>query len=370
MTTATHPRRRGTSTFTSACLFKRVCPLVNTFSDERSFRLVGIETVLLRPTTASMAVPKKKIQGVDDFSHLKMRTMFGPQTLSHRQSGPSFGFGASTREVRAKIFISQAHNATESGSASPGPLAYGLGSMCGKQVDGRKKSQPRWMFGTAERFKFDKRHASPGPGAYGVTASVGAQVSSAIQSAPSFGFGSAERRHVEKVYLSEEHQKSLHGCDSPGPLAAYRLADSVGRQESSRKANHPTYTFGGGGRFRNESESRAAKLPGPGTYELLASVGPQVASNRASSPMPGFGASTRQTQDKLYISPEHEKMHFGKLSPGPQSGTYTMPPTVGKQFLSRNKSMPSWGFSTATRFASDKKGLRGSDTPGPGAYSV
>ena len=95
-----------------------------------------------------------------------------------------------------------------------------------------------------------------------------------------------------------------------------------------------------------------------------------VASNKASSPMPGFGASTRQTQDKLYISPEHEKMHFGKLSPGPQSGTYTMPPTVGKQFLSRNKSMPSWGFSTATRFASDKKGLRGSETPGPGAYSV
>ena len=182
-----------------------------------------------------MAVPKKKIQGLNDYSHLKMRTMFGPQTLSHRQSGPSFGFGASTRDVRAKIFISQAHNATESGSASPGPAVYGLGSMCGKQVDGRKKSQPRWMFGTAERFKFEKRqNSSPGPGAYGVTASVGAQVSSAIQSAPSFGFGSAERRHVEKVYLSEEHQKSLHGCDSPGPLAAYRMADSVMSSGASR----------------------------------------------------------------------------------------------------------------------------------------
>jgi len=316
-----------------------------------------------------MASPKK-VPGLEH-AHLKTRTMFGPQTLSHRHSGPSFGFGASTRDVRAKVFISQAHNATESGSASPGPAVYGLGSMCGKQVDGRKKTQPRWMFSTAERFTAQKReHTGPGPGAYGSTASFGTQVSSAIQSAPTFGFGSAERRHVEKVYLSEEHQKSLHGLDSPGPLANYRMSASVGRQESSRKANHPTYTFGGGGRFKNESESRASKLPGPGTYELLQSIGPQVASNRAAAPMPGFGASTRQTQDKLYISPEHEKMHYGKLSPGPQSGSFTLPPTVGKQFLSRNKSMPSWGFSQASRFSSNTKSLRGSGTPGPGSYSV
>ena len=316
-----------------------------------------------------MASPKKATG--TGHSHLQTRTMFGPQTLSHRHSGPSFGFGVSTREVRAKVFISQAHNSTEAGKASPGPAGYGLGSMCGKQVDGRKKSMPNWMFGTAERFKFEKRqNSSPGPGAYSSTASFGTQVSSAIQSAPTFGFGSAERRHVEKVYLSEEHQKSLHGIDSPGPLAAYRMSASVGRQESSQKANHPTYTFGGGGRFKNESETRASKQPGPGAYELLQSIGPQVASNRAAAPMPGFGASTRQTQDKLYISPEHEKMHFGKLSPGPQSGTYTLPPTVGKQYLSRNKSMPSWGFSQASRFSSGKNGLRGSDTPGPGSYSV
>ena len=317
-----------------------------------------------------MASPKKATG--TGHSHLQTRTMFGPQTLSHRHSGPSFGFGVSTREVRAKVFISQAHNSTEAGKASPGPAGYGLGSMCGKQVDGRKKSMPNWMFGTAERFKFEKRqNSSPGPGAYSSTASFGTQVSSAIQSAPTFGFGSAERRHVEKVYLSEEHQKSLHGIDSPGPLAAYRMSASVGRQESSQKANHPTYTFGGGGRFKNESEKRASTQPGPGAYELLQSIGPQVASNRAAAPMPGFGASTRQTQDKLYISPEHEKMHFGKLSPGPQSGTYTLPPTVGKQYLSRNKSMPSWGFSQASRFSDNKKpGLRGSDTPGPGSYSV
>ena len=227
------------------------------------------------------------------------------------------------------------------------------------------------MFGTAERFKFEKCTASsPGPGAYGSTSSFAAQVSSAVQSAPNFGFGSAGRHHVEKVYLSEEHQKSLHGLDSPGPLAGYKMADSVGRQESSRKANHPTYTFGGGGRFQTEDAKRAASQPGPGTYELRQSVGPQVASNRSSAPMAGFGASTRQTQNKLYISPEHEKMHYGKQSPGPQSGTYTLPPTVGKQFLSRNASMPSWGFGTASRFTTEKKTLRGSQTPGPGAYSV
>lgn len=227
------------------------------------------------------------------------------------------------------------------------------------------------MFGTAERFKFEKRgNASPGPGSYSSTASFGTQVSSAVQSAPTFGFGSAERRHVEKVYLSEEHQKSLHGLDSPGPLASYRMSASVGKQENSRRANHPTYTFAGGGRFKDEGSRRAASQPGPGSYELRQSVGPQVASNRPSSGAAGFGASTRNTQNKLYISPEHEKMHFGKLSPGPQSGTYTLPPTVGKQFLSRNASMPSWGFGSSARFSSDKKTLRGSDTPGPGSYSV
>ena len=35
--------------------------------------------------------------------------------------------------------------------------------------------------------------------------------------------------------------------------------------------------------------------------------------------MAGFGTSEVSHQNKLYLSTEHEKMHFGKTGPGPAS---------------------------------------------------
>jgi len=69
---------------------------------------------------------------------------------------------------------------------------------------------------------------------------------------------------------------------------------------------------------------------------------------------------------KLYLSPEHEKMNCGVHSPGPVS--YTLHESTGKQALSKNCSMPSWGFGTANRWTADKQTR--SHTPGPGAYCV
>ena len=293
------------------------------------------------------------------------RSMFGVQPLSHRRSGPAFGMGSSTRDTRAKVFISQQHSKSTAG-ASPGPGAgYALNGSVGRQALSRRKSAPSSVFGTANRFTHETRASSPGPGAYGARGSFGTQASR--RSEPSVGFGSAGRAHFSKVYVSEEHQKSLHGINSPGPLS-YKLKSTVGKQEDSRKASPPAWAFGGEGRFRYDYVRRAALQPGPGAYNLLQSVGRQVASTSPSAPEAGFGTSDRHTQNKLYLSPEHEKMHFGKQSPGPSS--YTLPSSVAKQHLSRNASMPSWGFGTASRWPSSKPKPRGADTPGPGTYSI
>lgn len=300
-------------------------------------------------------------------SALHTRSMFGDQTLSKRASAPSFGFGSSTRTQAGKVFISHEHSKTVTGE-SPGPAAYTHRASVGPQIDGSKISSPTWMFGTAERLKYEKRAASsPGPGAYGMGSSFGSQISSAARTEPIAGFGSAGREHVRKVYVSEEHNKALHGIDSPGPLA-YSLKTTVtNKQDSSRIRNPPTWVFGSTQRFKYEHVKRAASSPGPGAYHLQQSVGPQVASTKSSSPMAGFGTSDRTVQNKLYLSPDHEKMHYGKQSPGPSA--YSLPGSVAKQTLSKNSSMPSWGFGTSARWSSDKKGMR-SSTPGPGAYSV
>lgn len=133
---------------------------------------------------------------------------------------------------------------------------------------------------------------------------VGPQISSAKQSQPMFGFGTADREHVAKVYVSEDHNKSLHGIDSPGPMM-YALNAAVGKQELSQKANQPAWVFAVQDRFKYEHVKRAATSPGPGAYRLGQSVGPQVASTKASAPMPGFGTSNREHMTKLYISQEH-----------------------------------------------------------------
>lgn len=148
------------------------------------------------------------------------------------------------------------------------------------------------------------RSPVPGPGSYDMPQGVGLQVSSSKQTQPMFGFGSAGREHVAKVFVSEEHNKSLHGIDSPGPMM-YTLNGSVGKQELSKTRNQPAWVFASSDRFKYDHVKRAATSPGPGAYALGMAVGPQVASTKESAPMPGFGTSNREQMGKLYISSEH-----------------------------------------------------------------
>lgn len=296
--------------------------------------------------------------------------MFGDQAHSKRRSSPSYGFGSSTRNQASKVFLSAEHAKLSTPGFSPGPSAYTLRASVGNQADGRKASSPQWAFGSSDRFlgSGKKSIQNPGPGAYDMPAGVGLQVSSSKQTQPMFGFGSAGRDHVAKVFVSEEHNKSLHGIDSPGPQV-YKLLGAVGKQELSQTMNQPAWVFASSDRFKYEHVKRAATSPGPGAYTLSQSVGSQVVSTKASSPMPGFGTSNREQMNKLYISTEHEKAQSGNNSPGPCN--YTVPESTGRQPLSKYSSMPSWGFGTSSRFLGNAQRPGGNmNTPGPGSYCI
>jgi len=292
--------------------------------------------------------------------------MFGNQAPSKRRSSPSFGFGSSTRNQAAKVFLSNDHAKLSTPGFSPGPSAYSLRPSVGTQPDGRKSSAPQWVFGSSDRFGYEKKGVqNPGPGSYDMTNSVGTQVSSNKHTQPMFGFGSSERHHVQKVFVSEEHNKALHGCDSPGPQV-YTLQGAVGKQDLSKTRNQPAWVFGSSNRFKYEHVKRAATSPGPGAYTLNQAVGSQVVSTKESSPIFGFGTSNREHMNKLYISTDHEKAQSGNNSPGPCN--YALPESTGRQPLSKYHSAASWGFGTCGRWTA--KGGTNTTTPGPGSYCI
>ena len=240
--------------------------------------------------------------------NLYTKSMLGDQAVSRRRSAPKYGFGSSTRQQAAKVFMSQEHAKLAPPAAStPGPSAYTLNPAVGTQVDGSKKSAPIWVFGSSDRFQGNTKPSAqnPGPGTYDMTPGVGPQTSSAKQTQPMFGFGTSTREHVSKVYVSEEHNKSLHGIESPGPV--YELIRGVGKQLDSKKESCPAWVFGGAERITNDVRS-AAGNPSPAAYTLNPAVGVQTASTKESSPIYGFGTSNRDHMMKLFISTEHVRI--------------------------------------------------------------
>lgn len=236
-----------------------------------------------------------------------VRSMLGPQVSSARHSYPAFGFGSSTREQAAKVFISAEHAKLQpTKSITPGPDGYTMRSTVGPQVNGAIPSAPQWVFGAAGRLDPLSRGVNvPGPGAYEQRSSLGAQVTGLYPSQPIFGMGTSTRDNVKGVYISEHHSNStFQGVNSPGP-ATYSLNAAVGRQNASTKANQPTWVFGSSKRFADPSLLRSAKLPAPGAYDAPNGVGPQFASTKRTAPLPGFGTSNRAQVAKLYVSPAH-----------------------------------------------------------------
>jgi hypothetical protein len=307
-------------------------------------------------------------------STMTTRSMLGDQPL--KASAPKFSFGSSTRDQAGKVFVSQEHTAlATAGKGSPGPAVYTLPpSVGGKQPDGRRADPPAWGFGTAQRFRprtapvKPDGHAgnNPGPGHYSAPpASVGPQVLGRLKSEPLVGFGTAERKNVRKVFISQQHQKTdLYGMGSPGPAAAYTLKSTMGKQEHSTAASMPSWVFGSASRAKDQP---GLNSPGPAAYSLPQSVGPQPDSRRPRAGTPGFGASTRDIREKVYVGPGHDKGSYGRLSPGP-AASYTLTSAVGRQVASNMGTQSSAAFSKEDRWAKYNKEAKSNTTPGPGAY--
>jgi hypothetical protein len=112
----------------------------------------------------------------------------GNQWVSSRQSAPSYGFGTSTREHAAKVFISPKHAELSTMPLSPGPAKYGSKSVLGPQLI--LTSQPSYGMGTSERF--NHLPASQRPNAYDMKDTIGGP--------GGFSMGTSTRQGVEKVY--------------------------------------------------------------------------------------------------------------------------------------------------------------------------
>jgi len=193
------------------------------------------------------------------------------------------------------------------------------------------------------------------------------QVTSVQESQPKYSLGTSTRQGVQKVYLSEAHSRTGGmGTISPGP-AGYTLKGAIGKQELSPKQTPPSWLFGSNQRFRDPELERHKKLPGP-DYTQPSGVGVQPSSMKRSAPLPGFGTSDRNHMTKVFITPEHEKVNFGKVSPGPLA--YTLVPGVGRQLSSTKREAPSFGFGSNDRWYTRKMAIRHGNTPAPGAYNV
>lgn len=198
-----------------------------------------------------------------------MHSGVGNQVSSAKQSQPSFGFGTANREHVAKVYVSEDHNKSLHGIESPGPMMYTLDKAIGAQQLSQKSNQPKWVFGSHERFQYEhvKRAAtSPGPGSYTQRAAVGTQVASTKASSPMPGFGTSNRAHMEKIFISHEHEKSQKGNNSPGPCN-YAIPESHGHQTNSRYRSGQCWGFGTAERWSGpKGSARQSSTPGPGTY--------------------------------------------------------------------------------------------------------
>jgi len=308
------------------------------------------------------------------------RSTLGPQVI--KASAPSYGFGSGTREVAAKVFVSQEHSALTANPCSPGPATFTQPASVGPQVDGLKQSAPRFGFGTSTREHQSKVYISadhekvsggrfaPGPH-YDFETGIGKQVDSKKASLPLFGFGSSTREHQSKVYISAEHEKVTGSGEGPGKN--YLLKPTLGKQVLSygpsgyqrhiRNGSQPSWVVGKAERFEADQPGQA---PGPGAYRITPAVGAQVASNKPSLPRYGFGSSTRAHQTKVFISTEHAKVTGSRDAPGP--GAYPMGSMTGhRNASSKQTSGSAWGFGTSQRFADVFAKPR---APGPGHYVI
>ena len=199
-----------------------------------------------------------------------------------------------------------------------------------------------------------------------IRSSFGSQPLSVHPSASSFGFGSSSRGAFVRQYLSPEHAQAMGGDNSPG--AIYNMLSSISKQPLSNNSTSAKFSFGTAeriGKKGNKADRKGMMKPGPGAYKMPFSIAAQIVSTKKSAATPSFGSSTRDNQQKLFLTTDHEKIHYGRHSPGPS--IYQATSCFGIQQNARNRSSPMWRMSKSSRFEYDYE-KRASKLPGAGQY--
>ena len=100
-------------------------------------------------------------------SRLRSHTAVGPQVEATKATRPTVGFGTSTRDHAAKVFLGNEQAKVFYGMESPGPAALGPGAFggTGRMVDSKKQTAAKFSFGTGARGGYGQNQ-NPGPGAY------------------------------------------------------------------------------------------------------------------------------------------------------------------------------------------------------------
>lgn len=287
--------------------------------------------------------------------------MFGSQIVSSRGSAPAFGFGTSGRESTNKLFLTKEQTATLVGKVGPGPV-YDVPSSVGYQALAKNTTAPAYKFGTRVGTDYNlEKVKHPSPGEYGAgPQAVGPQFLSQNENSTSWKFGSGNRWSKFSDQRKEFDATPAGGMPKlPAGWLGDAAAFSMGASKRSEigvglPGQMPTF--------------RAA--PGPGTYTAATSLGPQHLSNKQSATNAKFGSSSRQQQQKVYITAEHERAMFGMYSPAPN--TYGATSSLGQQWLSRNPNAQNFKFGTADRFSEmrSKDDFAFAATPGPGTYGI
>ena len=200
-----------------------------------------------------------------------------------------------------------------------------------------------------------------------VRSTLGTQVLGGRTSAPIYGFGTSTRDHREKLFVTEEHAKLNVKNKSPGPHADYQRRGACGPQIDNNQSP-PIWGFGGAERFGKNMGKTLA--PSPDTYTMRSSLGIQIVSEQDTTPVWGMGSSTRDNVKKVFLGDKQNAVTFqGVNSPGPAAYGINEKTCVGKQDLSVNRSMPSWGMGSLPRFK-DPNLERTKKLPAPDAYSL
>lgn len=122
--------------------------------------------------SSRLQMPQDDISGRSPGPMYAVPASVGPQTESYKARGATPDFGSSTRDVRARVFISREHSSKGvHGRDTPGPAApYFISGSLGKQISSKTSTRPSSAFGRASRwshYERERKHnAVPGPGAY------------------------------------------------------------------------------------------------------------------------------------------------------------------------------------------------------------